>query len=195
MSHYSKKEYLKKSFEDIRKGVANLPHDYKLLTWKEIVALKKAVSTVNNIITLSVTELFVDFLKDEGIVKDEQYQYIKNQIEYTKPNANGYDIEYNGTPKIIAEVKCNIPVDGDSFGAAQKSGIIKDIQSLQKGKEKSVIDNTKDYLKFMVLLNDKKGNVQKAITKIIREESDIEIEEYNRNITTDKVYIVYITAE
>ena len=52
MSHYSKKEYLEKSFEDIRKGVANLPHDYKQLTWKEIVALKKAVSTVNNIITL-----------------------------------------------------------------------------------------------------------------------------------------------
>lgn len=192
MNGYSKKEYLKTSYEEIRKGVAQLPNDYKQLTWEEITALKKAVSTVNNVITLSVTELFVDFLRNENIIGEEQYQEIKKQIENTKPNANGYDIEYNGVPRIVAEVKCNIPINGDSFGAAQRTGIIEDIESLQNGKGKSCITNTEDYYKFMVVLSDKKGNVKKAMRKIINGGDGIE--EYNGKITitTDKVYIVYI---
>ena len=190
MNDYSKKEYLKTSYEEIRKGVAKLPKDYKQLTWEEITALKKAVSTVNNVITLSVTELFVDFLKNENIIGEEQYQEIKKQIENTKPNANGYDVEYNGNPQIVAEVKCNIPVNGDSFGAAQKHSIIEDIESLQNGKGKSSITNTDDYYKFMVVLSDKEGNVKKAMKKIISGRGNIE--EYSGKITTDKVYIVYI---
>ena len=192
MNDYSKKEYLKTSYEEIRKRVAKLPKDYKQLTWEEITALKKAVSTVNNVITLSVTELFVDFLRNENIIGEEQYQEIKKQIENTKPNANGYDIEYNGNPKIIAEVKCNIPVNEDSFGAAQRTGIVEDLESLQNGKGKSCITNTEDYYKFMVVLSDKEGNVKKAMRKIINGGDGIE--EYNGKITitTDKVYIVYI---
>lgn len=194
MNGYSKKEYLKTSYEEIRKGVAKLPKDYKLLTWEEITALKKAVSTVNNVITLSVTELFVDFLRNKNIIGEEQYQEIKKQIENTKPNANGYDIEYNGDPRIVAEVKCNIPVNGDSFGAAQRTGIIEDIESLQNGKGKSSITNTEDYYKFMVVLSDKDNNVKKAMRKIISERGNIE--EYNgQKVKADKVYIVYITPQ
>ena len=178
MNGYSKKEYLKTSYEEIRKGVAKLPKDYKLLTWEEITALKKAVSTVNNVITLSVTELFVDFLRNKNIIGEEQYQEIKKQIENTKPNANGYDIEYNG----------------DSFGATQRTGIIEDIESLQNGKGKSSITNTEDYYKFMVVLSDKDNNVKKAMRKIISERGNIE--EYNgQKVMADKVYIVYITPQ
>ena len=194
MNGYSKKEYLKTPYEEIRKGVAKLPKDYKLLTWEEITALKKAVSTVNNVITLSVTELFVDFLRNKNIIGEEQYQEIKKQIENTKPNANGYDIEYNGDPRIVAEVKCNIPVNGDSFGATQRTGIIEDIESLQNGKGKSSITNTEDYYKFMVVLSDKDNNVKKAMRKIISERGNIE--EYNgQKVKADKVYIVYITPQ
>lgn len=192
MNNYNKKEYLENSFKEIRKGVANLPVDYKQLKWEEIVALKKAVSTINNIITLSVTELFVEFLKDENIIDDKQYQEIKKQVETTKPNANGYDIEYNGNPKIIAEVKCNIPVNDDSFGAAQRTGIIEDIHSLQEGKEKSNITNTKDYYKFMVLLSDNKGKVTKAMKNILKGINYAKEYKDGEAITTDKVYVVYM---
>lgn len=50
MSNYNKKEYLANSFKEIRTSVAELPDDYKQLKLYQIVALKKAVSTVNNII-------------------------------------------------------------------------------------------------------------------------------------------------
>jgi hypothetical protein len=50
----------------------------------------------------------------------------------------------------LAEVKCNKPFLENSFGSAQKNGIIKDINGLLYGKAKEKI-NTNEYLKFLVV--------------------------------------------
>lgn len=53
----------------------------------------------------------------------------------------------------MAEVKCNIPVNGGTkYGAAQKAGILKDIEALLQGKSKAAAV-PHDSLKFMVFID------------------------------------------
>ena len=98
--------------------------------------------------------------------------------------------------KIIAEVKCNIPVKGDSYGAAQKKGIIKDIKGLLTKQDKSKVnifpDDHASYYKFMVVLDIE--NSKDAMRKIIKKMDNLAIVEYNeqQQLDTSKVYIVYI---
>jgi hypothetical protein len=60
---------------------------------------------------------------------------IIEKVNSQNSNANGFDIYYPSEEiKIIAEIKCNIPINKkSSFGAAQRNGILKDIESLLYG--------------------------------------------------------------
>jgi hypothetical protein len=55
----------------------------------------------------------------------------------------------------VAEVKCNVPINGGTkYGAAQKNGIIADIEALLNGKSKaSSAPAPAQSLKFMVFLD------------------------------------------
>lgn len=170
---------------------------YKRLTIFDFVKLKEAISNINNIITLQITEAFVEFLKNENIVSENQKNCIISQVVETNANANGYDIEWrDGSLSIIAEVKCNIPVKQNSFGAAQRNGIVKDLDNLLKCKSKSNLDSTSDCLKFMVLLDVK--NVRDCMKKVIdgynKGNGSFLVEEYNGKTTLskEKVYVVYL---
>lgn len=116
----------------------------------ELLRLKHTLSSVNNRITVLATLGFVDHLLARVIIGARQADDMKAAIRSQHANANGYDIRHlEGTP-VIAEIKCNIPVNGDEFGAAQRGGIEKDIKGLAKGKTR---ETPADAFKFMVILN------------------------------------------
>ena len=125
---------------------------YGNLTTEKIIGLKAFLSDINNIVTLRLSMRFSEWLKRELGINQEIFDTIQSQIKQTKPNTNGYDIEYTSDVlKLIAEVKCNVPInEKDRFGSAQKNGIRKDLNGLLHGKSKSNIDMIK-YLKFLVL--------------------------------------------
>lgn len=172
--------------------------DYlSLLSETDLISLKKIVSTINNIITLQTALKFVDVLRNRNIINKQTRQAIIDKIQSTNANSNGYDIEYDsGKTKIIAEVKCNIPVGKDSFGAAQRDSIIKDIENLCSGKTKSKIEDVREFYKFMVILNDN-NQAKTAMSKLIKNLQSCHnhnIVELTPNInpTLNTIYIVYI---
>ena len=117
----------------------------------------------------------------------------------TNVNTNGFDIDTKGnTPNIIAEVKCNIPVNKHSFGADQIKGIINDLNGLADGKSKSKT-KVKDCFKFMVLL--KVNAVEESMKKVVdayNKEGPIPVKEYKKGdkpLSKDCIYVVYIDSD
>lgn len=190
-----REESLKTSFNDfwrIKLGIDDL---YQKMSVSDFVALKKALSDINNIITLRVTLKFIEMLRAHGILSHDDYLKAIEQVNGENPNSNGYDIKLE-KQKIVAEIKCNIPVGEQSFGAAQISGIKKDIDGLwepsHKSKDKA---NTKDYLKFMVLLDT--NGVHESMAKIIRSYGNYiifkEFPSDDSPLRKDVIYVCYIS--
>ena len=167
-------ERLSKALNDFFKKRSHQSITCEQLSLRDFIDLKKACSDINNIVTLKVTLEFVSFLKDVNLIDAKQKSAIEEKIENTSPNSNGFDVEfYDKTKKIVAEVKCNIPVKSSRFGAAQKKGIYKDIINLWNGKTKSKLTckELKEYYKFLVLL--KSDSISEAIKHILPEVNDV----------------------
>lgn len=143
-----------KSIVDDHSETANSGDYYSNLSIETLIRLKKALSNINNIITLKVCLAFVERLSQKYISEDVATK-VNNDILSTHANTNGYDIQCNDENfPFLAEIKCNIPCDkgGKKFGAAQLTAIIKDIEGLINGKTKSNIAHVCDYYRFMVFL-------------------------------------------
>jgi hypothetical protein len=199
-------EVFKNDFFELKKDA------YKKISAGKFVFLKKALSNINNIVTLKVTNLFIEKLVNDGFIGKKQGCRMKADVNSISANANGYDVEYpnpnsKGTNKpvdkpknILAEVKCNIPVGEKQFGSAQKAGILKDIEGLLNGEEKSKssLSTTKDYFKFMVFMDykDENHNVEKSVDNLLKEYNNVKwySKEYVKDcgLTTDNVYIILI---
>lgn len=204
----NREEELKSKFNDIIKKVldSKIGDDvdanfYESISFEGLVELKKAISQINNIITLKVTNYFISKLQEGGVVSPEQAEDMKQEVNKISANANGYDIRYEAK-KILAEVKCNIPVNGNKFGAKQVEGIEKDIKGLLKGKTKGGVNNSGGYYKFMVFLN--ADGVPDSVEEILKNDKykgkfdyytsdDGNIKIKNNQLDTDKIYIVFIS--
>ena len=163
MSTYNRKDDLSKAFNDFWRKALNSKEDfYSKLTLQEFVMLKKAITNINNIVTMLATEGFIHTLRNDGVISSQQEAEMLQQLLATHANTNGFDVEYNQEVKIVAEVKCNIPVNEKSFGAAQESSIMDDVEHLFNSKKKSDLTQKaiKDYYKFMVFLEEKMCNLQ-----------------------------------
>lgn len=174
--------------------------DYlKRLTINDLVEMKKAISNINNLITLKVTLAFIDEICRLGIIDSVQAGKIREKVDEQHPNTNGFDVccekEKDGI-NLIAEVKCNIPVGGDEFGAAQRNGIIKDLDGIWEGKGKFDKNYTDRCDKFMVLLEMQDSNkVKDAMHNLLENNiqyKDICVNLESNNIDTKHIYIVYI---
>lgn len=179
----NREQNLKQSFNDFWTSIFKNKMDYySFLTMTNLIELKKAVSNINNIITLRTTLGFIDFLYDKV--------QIRNGVTSTNVNTNGYDIDDH---VFIAEVKCNIPVYGNSYGAAQEKSIIEDLDGMHKGKTKAITNNPKTCYKFMVLLDvdGVRASMQNLVNKLSYKHM---IEEFNDNtkLSKDKIYVVYL---
>ena len=140
-SDYDRDETLKKQFDGFfeKLGIKDL---YSKLSNEQLINLKKLLSCINNIITLRTTDAFVEKLFEDKFVSLKEKEEIFKKVRAQHANTNGYDVRYNGEygdKKIIAEVKCNIPVNKTSFGAAQEEGILADVHYLLTGKNKENI--------------------------------------------------------
>lgn len=124
---------------------------YKDLKISDFIELKNVLSNIHNIITMKVTEAFINKLEIDKFITCEQAERMKSLVNNTSASANGYDVRYDESTnrKILAEVKCNLPYNKSTFGSGQIDGIFDDIKGLLKGKNKEKI-KTDDYYKFMV---------------------------------------------
>lgn len=130
------------------------PSDYaSKLTMSSLLNLKSVLSHINNLITLKLTLGLADWICDKYNLDVALRAQLRRIVLATKPNANGFDL-YLGVPvAFVAEVKCNLPINGHNrYGAQQKKGIIADIESLLTGKRRASIMSQK-VLKFMAFLD------------------------------------------
>lgn len=172
----------------------NVDNLYDQLSVEEMIKLKKVVSCINNIITLRATTAFVDKLYNDHFITAVERDEIINEVNGQHANTNGFDVKYekNEGKKIIAEVKCNIPVDNTSFGPVQKEGIVKDIDNLKNGKSKAGINDTSSYYKFMVIL-DCAENVRECMQKIIAKQTNVTTYSSADKLNKKDVFVVYVS--
>ncbi len=126
---------------------------YEFLDLQKLLGLKSVLSDINNALTLRLTLGFVDWVSNalefDAVTKNR----IRIDVLRTKPSTNGFDVHCTHQRGFVAEVKCNVPINGGTiYGAAQKNGIINDIEALHNGKSKAAsVDPSA--LKFMVFLD------------------------------------------
>lgn len=168
---------------------------------KDLIPLKKIVSSVNNILAVKAAEVFVEKLEEYGFIKEAQKKGMLTKLSNTNPNAKGYDVQYDGKneeKKILAEVKCNIPKDKKHFGENKDSHIKKDIKHLFDGKNGI---NTNDYYKFFVVMkcDDIETCMEGLIESFYREheEKRDKIKLYKRGMDLNEkyVYVVFVSID
>jgi hypothetical protein len=169
---------------------------YSRLDQKGLAELKALLSDINNIFTMKVCLHFAEWLSKALGLDATTLQNIRKSILSIPPNANGYDIEFAEPIALIAEVKCNIPINGGTvYGSAQRNGIIKDIRSLMEGKSKSST-RPDSCLKFLVLLDlPEIRSATQHLVKNMREHRDAIVfaESGTKPERNDKLYIVYVS--
>ncbi|MNN33105.1 hypothetical protein D3C81_1468450 [compost metagenome] len=115
----------------------------------------------------------------------------------TKSNSNGYDIRIDEV-KVIAEVKCNIPLnDGEFFGREQRAQIEKDLYYLLNGKNKVKDLKNNDYFKFFALSGNDNTKVAFSnlfkIAKFNEKYGDmVELYSSKSNINKEKVFVIFV---
>jgi hypothetical protein len=120
---------------------------------EKLLSLKSALSDINNEITMRLTLAFLNWATQVLSFDAASIEQVRANVLNTKPSSNGYDIHCKAPLPFVAEVKCNIPVNGGSkYGAAQKKGIMKDIDALLHGKSKA-LSVDQNSLKFMVFID------------------------------------------
>ena len=125
------------------------------MTMDDVVLLKSALSTVNNIATLKTEELLVKRLSELSAAIDKKREGILRAIKNKSANANGFDIQWSDGINFVAEVKCNMPINGkDAFGSKQREGILGDLQKLRSGNKKTSLkgldaNTLEGYYKFL----------------------------------------------
>ncbi|GJM78231.1 hypothetical protein HMSSN139_07270 [Paenibacillus sp. HMSSN-139] len=197
--HYNREAELKERFNRfITDKITGITEDYySRLTVEDFEDIKTTLKDIHNILTYKTTIRFIEWLSDRFPYVKENYLVYLDQVLSTKPSDNGYDLIITGDISIIAEIKCNKPINnGYKFGSAQKNGIIKDIRGLLEGKSKvKSLDPTEAY-KFLVIYDFGDHTLSAAQHLIKNLSADLKdkvtIYEEGQPLTLDKVYIVFI---
>lgn len=133
----------------------------------DFLDLKMVLKDINNLLTLKMTISAAYWLCDFFNIDTLQKELILNKVDSTKPNTNGFDIHIIDPQKIIAEVKCILPINnGERYGDAQWYSILDDAIKLKSGKKE--LSDTSNYLKFLFLI-DLGDRTNQAITKLLRQ--------------------------
>ena len=155
---------VKKAWSDYIKNVgkansliSSVPEPNSLLA----AELKELLSGISNLATRILSIDFIDWLEKKKMLPPAEANDARKKIDETSANSNGYDIVL--PKKIVAEVKCMIPLKAKNYGAQQKTSIEKDLTGLlassPKKKSSAQLEKAKiqlkDCIKFMVLLNQK----------------------------------------
>jgi len=152
---YHREDELRRRINAFMSTAFALPEEdfYGRLDLKSLLLLKAALSDINNTLTMRLTLNFLDWAAKTLSLDSAAIQELRAGVLRTKPSSNGYDVFCNGPIPFIAEVKCNIPINGGTrYGSAQRAGIVKDINALLAGKSKSAAVDQRS-LKFMVFVD------------------------------------------
>ena len=152
---YHREDELRRRINAFMRTAFSLPEEdyYARLDLKNLLLVKSALSDINNTLTMRLTLGFLTWASQALSLDADSIQKIRAEVLQTKPSSNGYDIFCSGPIPFIAEVKCNIPINGGTkYGSAQRIGIVKDIQALLSGKSKSAAVDQRS-LKFMVFVD------------------------------------------
>lgn len=123
------------------------------LELSSLLNLKAVLSDINNMITLKLALGLADWASKQFKLDDMATQELRRIVLNAKPNSNGFDVWLGYPVAFVAEVKCNIPVNGgNKYGARQRQGIVADINALLNGKRKASIV-TEGIPKIMALLD------------------------------------------
>jgi hypothetical protein len=196
---YNRESELKERFNQfISVKITGSSEDYySRLTVEDFKDIKTTLKDIHNIITYKTTIRFIEWISDLFPTVKENYQVYLDQVLNTKPSDNGYDLIVTGDISILAEIKCNKPINnGYKFGSAQKNGIIKDIRGLLDGKSKvKLIDPTGAY-KFLVIYDFGDHTLSAARHLIKNLSPDLKdkvvIYEGDQPLQLNQVYIVFI---
>ena len=202
MSRYTE---LKEKFNAYwQKSLSTNEDLFAKMSIEDLVGLKKAVSNVNNILTLQTTNAFIKMLRDDNRISSQHCADVLNEVDSTHANTNGFDVESNNPDsKFVAEVKCNIPVEESAFGAAQEDGIVKDIRALLESKKTSKVSKEEigEYYKFMVLLDVERvqESAKRLISKLAKRKKNpipnIELYEAGVQLRKDIAYLAFVNPE
>ncbi len=198
ITSYDREADLREKFNQfISSKVTGVTEDYySRLSVEDFEEIKTTLKDIHNIITYKTTIRFTDWVSERFPFVKENYQTYLGQVLGTKPSDNGYDLVITGEVNIIAEIKCNKPINnGYKFGSAQRTGIVKDIRGLLEGKSKVKSVNTSTAYKFLVIYDFGDYTLKAAQHLIKNIEADlrgnVEIYDDNTQFTLDKVYIVF----
>ena len=196
-NNYSRRDDLEQQFNDFFKESLNVAEAYRQLSGDQILQLKRVLSNIHNLLTLETAVAFVNLLKADGILSQEQAEKVLGAVNAQHANANGFDVLCE-EPRLIAEVKCMLPCEGknkDRFGAAQRAGLWKDLTALSKGKEKADDVDVTKCAKYMVVLS--APNVKTAMDDVMarwnQTSSSLKIKEYDKSLDPGSIQVVYIT--
>ena len=173
---------------EILQGISNVvaqkaPHCSKEI---DLLSLKIVFSHINGCVTILTSIAFVERIYDWGIIDENQKKDITKQVLNTSPYANGYDI--NGK-KIVAEVKCNIPVGKNRFGAAQIKALKKDVDGLINETK----DKISDKIKFLVMLGNIRDKCFKdALEGLEKESQNLVIVDNHDSVVRSAINVVVI---
>ncbi|CAM3465181.1 MULTISPECIES: hypothetical protein [Paenibacillus] len=196
---YDREAELKERFNQfIANKITGSNEDYySRMSVEDFEDIKTTLKDIHNIITYKTTIRFIDWVSERFPYVKENYQVYLEQVLKTRPNDNGYDLIVTGEVNIIAEIKCNKPINnGYKFGSAQRNGIVKDIRGLLEGKSKVKSIDPAAAFKFLVIYDFGDHTLSAAQHLIKNLQADlkekVEIYEDSNLLTTDKVYVVFI---
>ncbi|GGF88626.1 hypothetical protein [Paenibacillus aceti] len=196
---YDRESELKERFNQfVANKITGSNEDYySRMSVEDFEDIKTTLKDIHNIITYKTTIRFIDWVSDRFPYVKENYQVYLEQVLKSRPNDNGYDLIVTGEVNIIAEIKCNKPINnGYKFGSAQRNGIVKDIRGLLEGKSKVKSIDPAAAFKFLVIYDFGDHTLSAAQHLIKNLQADIkekvEIYEDSNLLTTDKVYVVFI---
>ena len=146
---------------DLRKTLTSLTQNQ---SWdsRDMLGLKNIAQSIHTHITYLIGK---KFLSDLNLPQDN--------FKYADMCKNGYDIELqdvNGK-QIVAEIKGNLPLNGTTYGAEQKRGIIDNIKDLTIGKSKAMHkteESLENVYRFLILLDNNENAINNLINNLCK---------------------------
>lgn len=150
---YERENFLKLQFNEVWSSILKEKKDYySYMDEHSLDLLKNAVTNLKDINTLKTTLAYINNLKNIFDITDKEVNAIEESVRTAPPHYEGYDVEHKGVINIVAEIKCNMPVNNSNkFETVQINEIKRDLEYLIKGKEKSRIKNIDGFYKFLVI--------------------------------------------
>jgi hypothetical protein len=197
---YDRGEVLQAQFNEYWSSMLGEEKDYfSSMTVEHFERLKYVLSNINNIITYKASILLAEFLSDILSLSPSEKEKLLSFAKKQNPNANGYDIVCSEEIKLVAEIKCNLPVNSTNrFGGAQVKGINGDIRGLFNGKPGFEPETLWNYYKILGIYRFDENTEQAVLHHLSNLPEDLRgfVELYDKGKTVmgkDKVYVILIS--